>query len=299
MFTETLKTELSTAENLLERKQRIQDAITAEVANLPCLIEGRLTTEAEYRKLETQRAIGEEAAGLPAARKAAMEATGALAEVSLKLAGMRQTLGMMGSDLAKSYTSLKAEIPAHEGVLAEAFRSEWAAACGVFAVTVERRLALEKLIGPLSLPEPTGAPADLGDMGRPHAHVAALAGAIETISKMKPPTTQFMPGETFIPYDDSKVYVLLRDVEGVREGTKVCDAFFGEGRLEWVVQHGYARPFKATEENAGVSAAARKQKQITDAKAARELSEAEARLHTPPVEVKPAGPPMAVSGFRN
>ncbi len=282
--TSKLKEAIGAADAVLGRKAKIEAAITAELAKLPNLIDTRLETEAEFRRLECQAAIGEPAPGLEKMRKEAAEARGALDQASLRLGGLRANLAATGVDLVPAYDAIKGEIPSHEAALIQAFKEEWAAACSALALTLGRRIELERLTGRrLDMPEPTAAPADLGDAGVPHARVTALAAALDHLARIKRQSrmrqdVSFL-GRPSTPYDRAAIYVLEKDSDGMTAGSRVVDASFNDGVLDGLVALDRARVFNPLEVSPGALAAERKHEQIErEAKAKREQDEQEESL---------------------
>jgi hypothetical protein len=283
----TLKAVIGAADAVLSRKSKIEAAIVAEVGALSALIEDRLTTDAEFRRLECQAAIGEPAAGLEEARKAAADARGAVEQASLRLGGLRDNLGAIGGELVTRYEAVKAEIPAHEAVLIKVFTVQWNAAREQFAATLGHRAALEKLIGrPLPLPEPAAsAPPDLSEAGIPHARRSDLESAIETIGRMKDAAEgrrniYTMPGQTLTPYDPNSIYVLTDGRYGLPVGTKVIDASFDAGTLDRLAAVDAARIFKSIEVVPGVLAADKKNREIEKTRRQKEYDDSETRLRS-------------------
>lgn len=271
---------LQTAEKVLTRKEKIEAAIAGEVAKLPAMLQSRLATEREFRKLECQQAIGESAAGLKEAKSAAESARGAVEEISRRVGGLRQNLGSTGSALVAAHAALKVVLPAHENTVIEAFNLEWEAACQQVSVLLGRRAEIEKLMKhKLQLPDPVATPADLGDMAVPYLKLSALEGAIASIvhlGKAAEGRQRFGNFPGLPSYDPASVYITVTErAGGVAPGTLVSAASYPDGELDVLVATGDAVIYRPIEVDEGVLAAATADKAIGEAR------EAERMGHSP------------------
>jgi hypothetical protein len=288
-MSETMTAALSKADRAIERAAKIEAAIAAGVMELPGLIDVRLNTDGAFRRAESGVAIGEQPYdGLKAARKAADEAEGALKEAQLRLDGFRRARGTFGPDLCAAYDALKAALPEHEGRVVADFTREWNAAATAFSIVLGRRAGIEKLLGvKMELSDPvavTAAAAELAEMGRPYERLSQLQAAIERIQKMQSASKQpdnarhhVLPGSSLAHYDPAGVYVIVRNggFMGQPYHSKVVDATYDHGWLEFLVLAGDTRAVRDLDEP-GVLAAAAKVKEIEqEAKRKRENAEQE------------------------
>lgn len=275
-----LRTELQAASAVLEKRSKIQSAIDHEVAELSGLIAAQLQTEREFRRLECSKAIGEPAAGLEKARKAAADAKDALQDASFKLGGFRTQLGEMGTDLVRIYDELAAKIPEYNQRIIEAFTTEWEAAVGAFQAALSRRAAIEGLVRQrLNLPDPIPQPTDVGEMGTPHETLAEIGAAIKAIASAKTISERPLKSGTF--YNPAGIYRLTSDrmaSRGLPKGSFVIDASFEPGRLAQLLEHEEARPVLDRDQVQGISDAATKAAEIDKTARDRELAESERRL---------------------
>jgi hypothetical protein len=154
-----IETVLRAADAVLLRKSKLDSAIGDGVADLQNLILAQLETERAFRRMEAAAAIGEPAADLPKAKKAAADARTALEQAALKLGGYRQAVGEMGGALVEAYEALGSAIPEQNRRLISAFADEWRTAVELFSPVLARRAAIERLVGEtLNLPEPAADP---------------------------------------------------------------------------------------------------------------------------------------------
>src|ERR1035441_8320303 len=281
---EQLKTILQTADAVLEKKNKFDNAVQAGVSELQGLIVARLETERAFRGLEAAASIGEAAGGLEKARKAAADARAALEQASLKLNGLRTALGQQGGALVEAYNTLSGALPAHNARVVEAFEAEWQAALTTWCEVLGRRAAIEGVLGmALDLPEPVPAVVTISaDVSRPYETQAALESSIKAIANLKKiGERQLKPG-TY--YDPSKIQKIVSDrwaTRGVPKGSLVCDASFEPGRLSQIIELGEARPILDRDQISGVTAAAAKADQIDKAAREKEQANSEARLYVP------------------
>jgi hypothetical protein len=241
---------------------------------LPELIEARLESEREFRRLECLAAIGEAAPGLEKARKASENARAALHETSLRLGGFRRVRGDLGPDLCKAHDSLKLEIPEHVRRMVDNFTSEWHKASAAFAILLGRRAAIEQALGvKMELSEPVAVAIgvdELGDMGQPYEQLERIHAALKVIDRMQsalqaPQNARAytLPGTSLPIYDPNQVYVLTKNdgFMGYQYKAKLVDASLERGRLEALVLGGDVKPVYEMAEFS-VTAAASKVRQI-------------------------------------
>ena len=282
---EQLETVLQTADAVLEKKNKFDNAIQQGVSELSGLIVARLETERAFRGLEAAASIGEAAGGLEKARKAAADARAALEQASLKLNGLRTALGQQGEALVEAYTTLSGALPAHNARVVEAFEAEWRAALTTWCEVLGRRAAIEGVLGmALDLPEPVPAVVTISaDVSRPSETLAALEFSLKSIANLKKiGERQLKPG-TY--YDPSKIQKIVSDrwaTRGVPKGSLVCDASFEPGRLSQIIELGEARQILERDQISGVTIAAAKANEIDKLARDKEAADSERRLHGGP-----------------
>jgi hypothetical protein len=279
---EQLKTILQTADAVLEKKNKFDNAVQAGVSELQGLIVARLETERTFRRLEAAQCIGEAAPSLPAAKKSAADARVALEQASLKLSGLRTAVGELGGGLVESYSLLSTELPKHFAAIVSAFEAEWGSALTAWNLALGRRQAIEALLDhALDLAEPFPAPEQLAaDITRPSETLAALESNIKAIANLKKIGERPLAAGTY--YDPSKIHKIVSarwEIRGVPKGSLVCDATFEPGRLSQIIELGEARPVLARDVEPGVLAAASKAAQIDKAAATKALVDSERRLY--------------------
>lgn len=179
------------ADVVLQRKQKLDGAIAEGVAALQNLILTQLEAERTFRRGEAAAAIGEPAADLPKAKKAAVDARAALEQASLKLNGLRAALGEHGGALVEAYEALGSAIPEQKRRLISAFADEWRTAVELFSPALARRAAIERLVGEtLNLPEPAADPtvgpleAKVEDAKREYTAARARLGSMSNLDAL-------------------------------------------------------------------------------------------------------------------
>jgi hypothetical protein len=266
----------------LERKSKVEALIAAEVAGLPELIDVRLTAERDLRTAECSKALGEPAPALGKAQKAAADARATLEQASLRLAGLRANLGGQGTELVSVWDRLATTLPEYNASIVAEFAGEWRAALGAWCEVLGRRAAIERVLGEaLSLPDPSPTLVDVSELARPHETLAAVAGALKTLASVKAIAER--PRDQHVFYDPGAVYKVVSErlvSRGVEKGALVVDCTFESGRLPRLLEMEQVRLIRISDLEPGVNAAARKAKEIEDARAAKELAESERKLHT-------------------
>jgi hypothetical protein len=266
---EELKTALRTAEAVLERRTRILEVVQGGVEKLSGLIISKVQTNREFRRLESQAAIGEPAPDLEKARKRAADAESALQEGSLKLRGLRAQLAEQGTAFVRSYDELAAQLPFHEAEMVKGFNEEYQAGLAAWQDILSRRVAIERLIGKnlegLSDPIPTPAATEVHEaMAVPHKTLADLAAAIQAIAgKGRLADRQLQPTGY---YDPQAIYVLIGDRNaklGLPHGCFVTDASFFPGGLLQLIEIQEARPLLDRDGIRGAADALRKADLLT------------------------------------
>ena len=266
-----LQKRVEAAAAVTARAAKIESAIAAEVDTLPAKIETRLERERDFRTLECAAAIGEPSLGLDKARKSSAETKAALDESSLRLAGFRRARGDLGTDLVSAYEGISTELADHEAGIVDAFaRDEWLPAVAAFNVVLGRRAAIEKFLGgdKIELPEPVPADvstAELGEIGKPYAHLEQLTTCIDKIRAMgtaadAPANARMYATAGSVTHYDPNGVFTLTDAKGfldVPQGAKFVDATFDRGWSEYLVLSGSAKPVGEVEAE-GVTTAARK-----------------------------------------
>ena len=282
MQTETV---LRTAETVLEKKNKFDNAIQQGVTELSGLIAARLETERTFRRLEAAQCIGEAAPSLPAAKKSAADARVALEQASLKLNGLRTALGQQGGALVEAYDAIAAALPAHNASVVSAFEAEWRAALTTWCEVLGRRAAIEGVLGmALDLPEPVPAVVTISaDVSRPSETLAALEFSIKDIANLKKIGERPLKAGSY--RDPHAVFKVITDrwgSRGIARGTLIIAASVEPGRLDQLIELEQVRPVLDRDQIPGVTAAANKAAEIEKAAAARELVDSERRLYGGP-----------------
>jgi hypothetical protein len=267
MFEKTkIKKAIARADKILSERAKILKAVEMEVAELSPLIDSRLAAEAAAAASAANAALaGDEAAvthpsasvGEPAIELpddgAISLAVERIRRQALKLRGLRSLLNEQGLELSAAHQELTDSLPAYIADIRQAFTEEWSSAVATFEKVLARRLALESLIGKLELPavpQRAAAAADLGDaMFAPHEALRKLNAGLSEITGWVGLTQNVLPPHPSLgvaaAYDPRGVYELARPMFGFAEGTKVVDATFHPGILEWLVRGWDAVPVRA------------------------------------------------------
>ncbi len=282
---EELKTALRTAEAVLERRTRILEVVQGGVEKLSGLIISKVQTGREFRRLESQAAIGEAAPDLEKARKRAADAESALQEGGLKLRGLRMQLAEQGTAFVKAYDELAAELPFHEAEIVKGFNEEYQAGLAAWQDILTRRAAIESLIGKklegLSDPIPAPAATEIHDaMAAPHKTLADLAATIQAIAgKSRLADRQLQPAGY---YDPQAIYVLIGDRNaklGLPNRCLVTDASFFPGGLLQLIEIQEARPLLNRDEVKGAVDAEKKADLLLKAETEEHLARSNRELY--------------------
>jgi hypothetical protein len=260
-----IKKAIARADKILSDRAKILKAVEKEVAELSPLIESRLAAEAsaaasaanaalvgnEAGTVQVLASVGELAIELPDDGAIGL-AVERIRRQALKLRGLRSLLNEQGLELSAAHQELTDSLPAYIADIRHAFTEEWSSAVATFEKVLARRLALESLIGKLELPgvpQRAAAAADLGDaMFAPHEALRKLNGAISDITGWASMAQNALPPHPSLgvaaAYDPRGVYELAHPVFGFAAGTKVVDATFRPGILEWLVRGWDAVPMR-------------------------------------------------------
>ena len=282
---EELKTALRTAEAVLERRTRILEAVQGGVEKLSGLIISKVQTNREFRRLESQAAIGEAAPDLEKARKRAADAESALHEDSLKLRGLRMQLAEQGTAFVQSHDELAAQLPFHEAEMVKGFNEEYQAGLAAWQDILGRRAAIERLLGKklegLSDPIPAPAATQICDaMAAPHKTLADLAAAIQAIAGKNRLSDRLL--EPTGHYDPQAVYVLTSDRSvklGLPKGCLVTDATFFPGGLLQLIEIQECRPLLDRDQSQAAVAAEKKAAQLLKAETEEQLARSNRELY--------------------
>lgn len=260
---------LPAAEAVLEQFTKLDQAIGLRVVGLHPLIRQRLEAERELRNAEAAVAIGEQA-DAQKVQKRAVAARADLDRAADVLRGLRARQAALGGELVGAREQLSGEMPEHRAAVAEDFRAEWQKAVASFSAVLSRRAAIERICGPLDLPEATAGTCELeSEVLRPNLALSGLASAIKTLAsaadaaKSESSITAPVLGTVAVLYDATRVYRLTRATRGLEKDMLVVDASFSEGRLRHLVECGWAVPVRDRDVDRGLRDAKEAAERIT------------------------------------
>lgn len=234
------------AESTLDGRERVLEALRSEARRLSEIVLERVEAERALTEAETAAAVGEQVDAITARRKVD-EARGAVDRQCSKLVGLRSRLAAQAPELGAQHQAIKQALPAHVEAIKSSFLDEWAAAARVWGELLGKRVAIEGLVGKLTLSAPQAISYEVPDsMAGPWRTLQIIDSALEEIGGWSRaaswPEVDAMMGESHRSYRPDVVYVITNAAAGAEVGAFVVDGSFVPGTLEHLVNIGYAAP---------------------------------------------------------
>jgi hypothetical protein len=234
---------LSGADRVLDARSKITAAVEAEKGKLLQVIPERFAAESALRDAEAANALGEPV-DIEAARRRLASAVAAVGQHSTVLAGLRHRLAEQVGDLDTQYKAVRGNLPDHIERLKSDFAAEFAKGVAAWSALLSKRVAIETLVGKLTLPEPRPEALELpAEISAPWKAAEQLKAGIDDIAgfgrvAMAPSVDAMRPGG-HRPYDEKAVYRISHPASGLEPGTLCTDAVFLPGMLEHLHNIGY------------------------------------------------------------
>jgi hypothetical protein len=237
------------AENTLQAREKIIDALRAEEKRLSKLILERVAAERALVEGETAVTLGEQA-DANAVRRKVDGAIAAINRQASKVAGLRSRLAGQAPELEAQRVALKSAMPSHMEAVKRKLSEEWAAGIAAFGALLAKRGAIESLVGKLPLADPRPVPYELPtDIAGPWRTIESIVEALDEIAGWNRaammPAVDAMGNGAHHSFDASAVYVITHPAAGAEVGTLVMEPSFSPGTLNHMAQIGYAVPLAA------------------------------------------------------
>ena len=258
---------LSGADRVLDARGKVTAAVEAEKGKLLQVIPERFAAESALRDAEAAQALSEPV-DIEGARRRVSAAVASIEQHSTVLAGLRYRLAGQAGEIDAQYKAVKLALPDHVERVKGDFVAEWTKGIAAFGALLGKRVALEVLVGKLTLPDPRPEAWELhAEISAPWKAAEELNASLEDIAGfgravMMPSVDAMSPGG-YRTYEKTAVYRISHPASGMEQGTLVTDAIFAPGILEHLHNIGYCAVAALQDWQSGTEAADRAVRRVT------------------------------------
>ncbi len=227
---------LSGADRVLDARNKITAAVEAEKGKLLQVIPERFAAESALREAEAANALSEPV-DIEGARRRVSAAMASIEQHSTVIAGLRHRLAEQAGEIDAQYKAVRLALPDHVERVKGDFAAEWTKGIAAFGALLGKRVAIEALVGKLTLPDPRPEALELhAEISAPWKAAEDLNASLEDIAgfgraAMMPTVDAMSPG-VHRAYEKTAVYRVSHPASGMEPGTLVTDAIFAPGMLE-------------------------------------------------------------------